>query len=210
MNLNATTAAPSVAWAMEYDAFGREIAFSSTTGGGGVSIATPPFRFSTKYTDGETGLVYYGYRYYAPEMGRWLSRDPIAERGGINLYGMLGNDAVNQWDYSGQGGGPWGPGFGMNPGQWPGPPPPTPEPPPPQKRDCGAEYIACTARGVVAVSVFAGCLAPEKTALDKVIPGFGLGTAVVGSATGLAALGYKWACDTQKAECEQWNTNNGF
>jgi hypothetical protein len=31
----------------------------------------------------------------------------------------------------GQGGGPWGPGFGMNPGQWPGPPPPTPEPPPP-------------------------------------------------------------------------------
>jgi RHS repeat-associated protein len=102
MNLNATTASPTVAWAMEYDAFGREIAFSSTTGGGGVSIATPPFRFSTKYTDGETGLVYYGYRYYAPEMGRWLSRDPIGERGGNNLYAFLRNDGVNKWDILGR------------------------------------------------------------------------------------------------------------
>ena len=35
------------------------------------------YRFSTKYTDDETGLVYYGYRYYSPGLGRWLSRDPI-------------------------------------------------------------------------------------------------------------------------------------
>jgi RHS repeat-associated protein len=63
-----------------------------------MPTALPPYRFSTKYTDGETGLVYYGYRYYAPEMGRWLSRDPIAETGGVNLYGFVRNDAVNQWD----------------------------------------------------------------------------------------------------------------
>ncbi|MDI6810040.1 MAG: RHS repeat-associated core domain-containing protein, partial [Candidatus Eisenbacteria bacterium] len=31
-------------------------------------------------------LLYYGYRYYSPELGRWLSRDPIQERGGRNLY----------------------------------------------------------------------------------------------------------------------------
>jgi len=37
------------------------------------------FRFSTKYTDPETGLVYYGYRYCNPPTGRWLSRDPIGE-----------------------------------------------------------------------------------------------------------------------------------
>jgi RHS repeat-associated protein len=66
-----------------------------------MPTAPPPYRFSTKYTDGETGLVYYGYRYYAPEMGRWLSRDPIAEKGEINLYGFVGNNAVNQVDYLG-------------------------------------------------------------------------------------------------------------
>jgi len=36
---------------------------------------------STKYTDSETGLVYYGYRYYQPEMARWASQDPVNERG---------------------------------------------------------------------------------------------------------------------------------
>src|SRR5688572_29073516 len=34
-----------------------------------------PFRFSTKYQDSETGLYYFGYRYYNAETGRWLSRD---------------------------------------------------------------------------------------------------------------------------------------
>jgi RHS repeat-associated protein len=40
----------------------------------------------------------YGYRYYDPVTGRWPSRDPIGERGGINLYGFVGNDGVNVWD----------------------------------------------------------------------------------------------------------------
>ena len=60
-----------------------------------------PIRFSSKYTDSETGLVYYGYRYLSPELGRWISRDPIGEEGGVNLYGMVGNDAVNRWDLLG-------------------------------------------------------------------------------------------------------------
>lgn len=60
-----------------------------------------PFRFSTKYYDKETGLCYYGYRYYRPDCGRWLSKDPIEEEGGFNLYGMVGNDVVNRWDYLG-------------------------------------------------------------------------------------------------------------
>jgi RHS repeat-associated protein len=38
-----------------------------------------PFRFSTKYDDDETDLLYYGYRYYNPSTGRWLSRDPGAD-----------------------------------------------------------------------------------------------------------------------------------
>ena len=48
----------------------------------GPYAASNPYRFSTKYHDDETGLVYYGYRYYSPNLGRWLSRDPIGERGG--------------------------------------------------------------------------------------------------------------------------------
>jgi RHS repeat-associated protein len=50
-----------------------------------------PFMFSTKFYDWETGLYYYGYRYYNPSTGRWLSRDPIGERGGKNLYAFVLN-----------------------------------------------------------------------------------------------------------------------
>ena len=32
---------------------------------------------SSEVADDETGLVYYNYRYYSAELGRWLSRDPI-------------------------------------------------------------------------------------------------------------------------------------
>jgi hypothetical protein len=45
--------------------------------------------------------MYYGYRFYDPETGRWPSRDPIGERGGVNLYGFVGNDGVNERDYLG-------------------------------------------------------------------------------------------------------------
>jgi len=51
---------------------------------------------------GKTGLVpEYLYRYYDPVTGRWPSRDPIEEEGGVNLYGFVGNDGVNSWDYLG-------------------------------------------------------------------------------------------------------------
>ena len=60
--------------------------------------SSTPFQFSTQYTDNETDLVYYGYRYYSPALGRWLSRDPIEEQGGLNLYGFVNNDPVNKWD----------------------------------------------------------------------------------------------------------------
>ena len=80
----------------EYDAFGNIIAQS-----GDLAHAFP-FRFSTKYFDAETGFYYYGYRFYSPEQGRWLNRDPIAERGGINLYGFVKNSPVNRIDRLGK------------------------------------------------------------------------------------------------------------
>ena len=57
-----------------------------------------PFRFSSEYHDDETGLVYYNYRYYSPELGRWTKRDPIEEKGGVNLYAMVGNNPINRLD----------------------------------------------------------------------------------------------------------------
>jgi RHS repeat-associated protein len=47
------------------------------------------------------GVAYYAYRYYDPVTGRWPSRDPIAERGGVDLYGFVGNDGVNGLDVYG-------------------------------------------------------------------------------------------------------------
>jgi hypothetical protein len=39
--------------------------------------------------------------HYDPNIGRWLSRDPIMERGGVNLLGFVGNDSLNSTDYLG-------------------------------------------------------------------------------------------------------------
>ena len=78
-----------------YDPFGRLL--SST----GSLAEINPFRFSSEYHDDETGLVYYNYRYYSPELGRWISRDPIEEEGGVNLYAMVGNNPVSYWDRTG-------------------------------------------------------------------------------------------------------------
>ena len=60
-----------------------------------------PFRFSSEQYDDETGLVYYNYRYYSPELGRWTKRDPIEEEGGVNLYAMVENSPVNKIDLYG-------------------------------------------------------------------------------------------------------------
>jgi RHS repeat-associated protein len=60
-----------------------------------------PFRFSTKYQDEETGLLYYGYRYYDKRTGRWTSKDPIEEHGGANLYCSVFNRSVSFVDPTG-------------------------------------------------------------------------------------------------------------
>jgi len=53
------------------------------------------------YDETASGMLFYGFRYYDPETGRWPSRDPIGEEGGPNLYGFVGNDGVNAWDLFG-------------------------------------------------------------------------------------------------------------
>jgi RHS repeat-associated protein len=66
-----------------------------------------PFRFSTKYQDEETDLVYHGHRYYTSTTGRWLTGDPIGELGSLNLLGFCDGDPVNAIDP-----------VGLNPESW--------------------------------------------------------------------------------------------
>jgi RHS repeat-associated protein len=79
----------------EYDPFGRIIVAT------GADAADFAYRFSTKPADPATGLYYYGYRWFDPYTGRWPSRDPIEESGGVNLYGFVGNDGVDFVDQIG-------------------------------------------------------------------------------------------------------------
>lgn len=60
-----------------------------------------PFRYSSEYYDRELGMVYYNYRHYNPLDGRWLSRDPKEEAGGVNLYGFCSNNPVSRRDHLG-------------------------------------------------------------------------------------------------------------
>ena len=60
------------------------------------------FLFSTKYYDWETKRYYYGYRFYDPEMEKWMSRDPMGEQGGENLYEFCRSDPVTHCDIDGR------------------------------------------------------------------------------------------------------------
>jgi RHS repeat-associated protein len=61
------------------------------------------YRFSSKELHKTSGLIHYLHRYYEPNLQRWLSRDPIEEKGGLNLYGFVKNAPVDHFDIHGMG-----------------------------------------------------------------------------------------------------------
>ena len=61
-----------------------------------------PFRFSTKFRDEESGLIYYGVRYLNPAIARWISKDPSEENGGLNLYVFVNDSPNNFFDTFGE------------------------------------------------------------------------------------------------------------
>ncbi len=88
--ISATDSNAVVMTRLEYDPFGRVLVADGSY--------TPRYQFSSKEYDTATGLNYYGYRFYSPQIGKWLSRDPIQESGGINLYQFVRNQPVNLFD----------------------------------------------------------------------------------------------------------------
>src|SRR5690606_7860501 len=89
------TATLAVAGRADYSPFGESVIQT------GVARELP-FGFSTKYQDTETNFLYYSHRYLNPSIGWWLSRDPIEEQGGPNLYGFVENNSISNVDYLGK------------------------------------------------------------------------------------------------------------
>src|SRR6266566_5032182 len=90
-----------------YDPFGSTISSTGTLAGANV------YRFSSKEFHVNSGMYYYGYRWYDPNLQRWLNRDPIHEFGflalkgrkmgwhqdaELDLYAFVGNNPVNRID----------------------------------------------------------------------------------------------------------------
>ena len=97
----------------EADGLGSITSLSSATGVTdtytykpfGITTATGSnpnrFRFTGREWDQETGLYYYRARYYDPNIGRFLSEDPIGLQGGMNVYGYVAGRPLNWVDPSG-------------------------------------------------------------------------------------------------------------
>jgi RHS repeat-associated protein len=76
--------------------------------------AISDFGYAGYYVHQRSGLNLTKYRSYSPTLGRWLSRDPIGESGGMNLYAYVENDPTTYLDALGldkQPGGGWSPNY---------------------------------------------------------------------------------------------------
>ncbi len=91
-NRLATDATREVIWRWEGEAFGN------TPASGSVSVN---LRFPGQYYDAETNLHYNHFRYYDPELGRYITSDPIGIIGGMNTYGYVYQNPIMFFDVLG-------------------------------------------------------------------------------------------------------------
>lgn len=66
-----------------------------------VDLSLKRYRFSGKERDDETGLYYFGARYYASWLGRWTSSDPAGFADGLNIFLYSNNNPINFYDPNG-------------------------------------------------------------------------------------------------------------
>jgi RHS repeat-associated protein len=197
-----------VAASYRYDPFGNLISKSGTLADANL------YRFSSKEFHVNSGLYYYLYRFYDPNTQRWINRDPIegvnAARGetrllaelledGPNLYEFDYNNAIDFTDPLGLKwcwGGFSSPFCFFN-----------------HKRDCDSEYNDCMGRGKYVCAVFGGALGGIVSKPGWALGG-GLGGAANGAGAGVCGVlcmsAYQKACNTQKTECQKWNTSHGY
>ena len=86
-----TSVSGAVVWSATYNAFGKATVDGSST-------VVNNLRFPGQYLDAETGLHYNWNRFYNPETGRYLRKDPIGLYGGVNVYSYALNSPLRYFD----------------------------------------------------------------------------------------------------------------
>lgn len=85
-----------IAWRASYRAWGNTLVVEHPQAEPAAAAAEPvhqPLRFQGQYFDAETGLHYNCFRYYDPDIGRFVSQDPVGLFGGVNTYQYAPNPA---------------------------------------------------------------------------------------------------------------------
>ena len=91
-NRLATNQNQTIVWRWEGEAFGNTQAEEDPDGDGQATVIN--LRFPGQYRDEETNLFYNWYRYYDPQLGRYITSDPIGLDGGINTYGYANQNPL--------------------------------------------------------------------------------------------------------------------
>ncbi|WP_196251742.1 RHS repeat-associated core domain-containing protein, partial [Burkholderia glumae] len=82
-----TDEAGELVWEASYRAWGEaQEVIERASAAAGIDVVRNPLRFQGQHVDDETGLHYNRYRYYDPQVGRFINKDPIGLAGGPNNY----------------------------------------------------------------------------------------------------------------------------
>ena len=98
--IQATDRSGIVVWSAQYNAFGQASITTPTATDDKPTVASG-LRFPGQVEDAETGLYYNWHRYYDPELGRYVTADPIGLVGGVNLYAYVNGNPVDWMDPTG-------------------------------------------------------------------------------------------------------------
>ncbi len=84
-----------------YTAFGQSQIFDKDNTHLCESAVGNPWLFSSKRLDLESGYYFFGKRYYSPDLGRWMTPDPVGFADGPNLYAFVHQNPLNALDLYG-------------------------------------------------------------------------------------------------------------